>query len=245
MARADAICSVSAATRRDVERLLGSYRGILDVVPLTLSFPYGELEPTVAEARLEPIRRREGLLEFVLHVGSNQRRKNREGVIHTLAAVASSWDGKLVFAGQALTPELKQLARQLGVADRIVEVIKPSNQLLEALYNAALALLFPSRFEGFGWPIIEAQSCGCPVICSDRAPFPDVAGEAAMFCDPDGHVSLGSAVVTLSKNAELRESLRSRGHINAQRFGRRQMIARFVEIYGQLLSAERPAVAAA
>ena len=57
------------------------------------------------------------------------------------------------------------------MSERVVEIEEPSNELLEALYSSALVLLYPSRFEGFGWPIIEAQACGCPVICSDREPM--------------------------------------------------------------------------
>ena len=75
------------------------------------------------------------------------------------------------FRGQKLTPELRSLGEQLGVLERVVEVAGPANELLEALYSSAMVLLYPSRFEGFGWPNIKAQACGCPVICSNRKPM--------------------------------------------------------------------------
>ena len=74
---------------------------------------------------------------------------------------------QLVFAGEALSQSLVQLARDLKIYDRVVQVVLPDVKIIEALYNRAVALLFPSRYEGFGWPSIEAQACGCPVIASD------------------------------------------------------------------------------
>ncbi len=85
----------------------------------------------------------------------------------------------MVFAGEALPADLHELAARLGVAARVVEIVKPSDAVLEALYNRARALVFPSRFEGFGWPVIEAQACGCPVLCSDAGSLGEVAGEGA------------------------------------------------------------------
>ena len=136
----------------------------------------------------------------------------------------------MVFAGAPLDPALAQLAAQLGVAQRVVEVVDASNEQLEALYNGALALMFPSRFEGFGWPIVEAQACGCPVICSDREPFPEVAGGAAIHCDADDAAAFGRAILRLAAG-EGRDDLVHRGLENAARFARPAMIARFVAIY--------------
>ncbi len=232
--RADALACVSAATLRDAERLLRHYRGKLVVAPNALNYPYVVLEPQVTKERLADVAGINGQTPYVLNVGSNLRRKNRAGAIRAFALIASSWNGKLVFAGQPLTGELRSLAAQLAVADRIVEVIKPSNELLEALYNGAMALLFPSRFEGFGWPIIEAQACGCPVICSDMDPLPEVAGNAAIRCNADDHIGFGKAVMTLAYQPQLRAQLKRRGLANAQRYGKAPMIERMVSLYRQL-----------
>jgi glycosyltransferase involved in cell wall biosynthesis len=244
--RADAIACVSGATRADAQRLLDAFSGIVTVVPLALNGPYGALDRSIVEARLASIRARANLDAYVLLVGSNQHRKNRACALQAVSSIVSRWRGTLVVAGQGLTPELWQLARQLGVSQQIVEVIKPSDDLLHALYSGATALLFPSRFEGFGWPIIEAQACGCPVICSDRAPFPEVAGDAAILCDADDYGGFGNAILRLARDVEYREELRSRGMVNAARFGRRQMILRLLELYQQVLTLrpERSAAAA-
>ena len=78
---------------------------------------------------------------------------------------------QLVIAGEALGRNLTRLARELQIENRIVQVVRPDAALIEALYNRAVCLLFPSRYEGFGWPPIEAQACGCPVVASDIPPL--------------------------------------------------------------------------
>ena len=148
--RATAIACVSGATLRDAKQLLGNYAGKLVVAPNSLNYPYQRLDVDVVRRRLAAVSALSDGGEYVLAVGSNLRRKNREAAIHAIARIATSWPGRIVFAGELLSPEFRSLARQLGVMDRVVEIAGPSNELLEALYNGALALLFPSRFEGFG-----------------------------------------------------------------------------------------------
>src|SRR5438132_14165342 len=107
---------------------------------------------------------------FDLYVGSYVRRKNRARVVRIFARTKDHWNAQLVFAGDRLSNDLWTQARALGIADRIVEIVSAESELLEALYNQARALLFRSRFEGFGWPIAEAQACGCRLLCCDAAP---------------------------------------------------------------------------
>jgi len=231
--RARALACVSSATMHDAQRLLSGYPGEIVLTPNALNHPYRVLDERVARERIAAVPALRDGRPYVLNIGSNLRRKNRECALRTLAGIASSWNGRLLFAGQPLTAQLRQLALQLQVADRIVEVVKPSNDLLEALYNRALALLFPSRFEGFGWPIIEAQACGCPVLCSDREPFPEVAGGAAMMCDADDHDGFGRAILALEAGGP-REELRRRGLQNAGRYGESALIERLVSLYRQV-----------
>jgi glycosyltransferase involved in cell wall biosynthesis len=232
--RAGALACASNATLRDAQRLMTGYAGKLVVAPNALNYPYRALDRRALAQRLSAVAVIADGASYVLHVGSNLRRKNREGALRAVAECASWWNGKIVFAGQPLTRELWQLAQRLAIVDRIVEVPKPSDELLEGLYNGALALLFPSRFEGFGWPIIEAQACGCPVICGDREPMPEVAGDAAIFCHSEDYAALGDAVRTLANHAEVREHLRRRGLENARRYGTAQMISQIVRIYEHL-----------
>ena len=237
LARAQALACVSTATLQDAQRLLGDYAGRVILAPNALNYPYRVLEDRMIRDRLSQVEGLEPKHSYVLVVGSNLRRKNRECAIKAVAQIADQWHGQIVFAGQPLAVELRALAAQLHVADRVVDVVKPSNELLEALYCGATALLFPSRFEGFGWPIIEAQACACPVLCSDHPPLPEVAGDAALLFGADDYAGFGNAILTLSANPTTRESLRGRGLINAQRYERRAMTARFIELYQQLAPA--------
>src|SRR5439155_5162935 len=108
------------------------------------------------------------------------------------------WNWCLVFAAYELPQDLLSLADRLGISYRVMQVPNASDELLEALYNRAVTLLYPSRFEGFGWPIIEAQACGCPVICSDSGPLPEVAGDAGLFHSVDDEAGFASDLLRLS-----------------------------------------------
>ena len=234
LARAQAIACVSTTTLRDARRLLNGYSGQLVLAPNALNYPYGSIDSAAARRRVAEIPGLSAECPYVLHVGSNLRRKNRVAVLKAVANVADSWRGRVVFAGQPLDLELRGLASQLRIADRIVDVAKPSNELLEALYRSALALLFPSRFEGFGWPIIEAQACGCPVICSDREPLPEVSGGAAILCGADDYLAQGRAIVQLATDPVARAELAAAGRQNAGRYNPSTMIDRLLGLYRDL-----------
>src|SRR5205085_8923620 len=139
---------------------------------------------------------------FVLHVGSNLRRKNREGVLRIFALCQNKWNGLLVFAGDPLSASLRSLGRELGISDRIIEIPNADSGTLEALYNRATALLFPSTFEGFGWPIAEAHACGCPVLCVDREPMIEVAGNAALVHPVDDEAAFAADLLRLTEPEE-------------------------------------------
>jgi glycosyltransferase involved in cell wall biosynthesis len=232
--RAQALACVSSATKRDALRLLQGYTGAVTVTPNALNYPYRAITREQARGRLAAFPALDLANPFVLHVGSNLRRKNRQAVLRSVAAVRDSWPGRIVFAGEPLSAELRTLARELRLTDRVLEIVKPANEILEALYSQALALHFPSRFEGFGWPVIEAQACACPVICSNREPLPEVTGGAAILCDPEDFAAQGAAILKLAREPEIGEDLRYRGLRNAHSYATAPMIERFVSLYRQL-----------
>jgi glycosyltransferase involved in cell wall biosynthesis len=178
----------------------------------------------------------EGTAQFVLHVGSNLRRKNREGVLRIFARCKERWNGSLVFAGDALSPSLRSLGQELGVSDRIVEVPNADNQTLEALYNAATGLLFPSTFEGFGWPIAEAHACGCPVLCADRAPMSEVAGQGGLTHPIEDEAGFAADLLRLT-DAQERARWSARALENAKRFSTERMVAEYGKLYTSLAAA--------
>ena len=226
----DALVCVSNATRADAERLISCDGPLpkLEVANLGLSYPFRKLAQSEAMARLKNIP--ELRFPFVLHVGSNLPRKNREGVLRIFARNKRKWDARLVFAGDPMDTTQLSIANELGVADRVIQIKDATDESLEALYNCAIALLYPSFSEGFGWPIIEAQACGCPVVCSNLAPLPEAAGDAGLFHDLEDKAGFAADLLRLNDPAEQvrwsEKSLR-----NVERFSTEKMISRYIDIY--------------
>jgi len=231
--RADAVVCVSNATRDDAEQLVArnSPSPKIEMISNGLNYPYRKLSESEARARLANVS--ELSAPFVLHVGSNLPRKNRDGVIRIFARTKNSWNAKLVFAGDALTSDQLLLAERLGIRDRIVQIENATNEQLEALYSLATALVYPSFSEGFGWPIIEAQACGCPVVCSNIPPMPETAGDAALLHDAADEEGFAGDLVKLSDPAQS-AVWSERGLRNAERFSTEKMIACYIDIYRSL-----------
>jgi glycosyltransferase involved in cell wall biosynthesis len=232
---ANAIACVSRATLRDAQRLLRITNGKPELVQITLglSYPYRTLGPDETRARLIGHSRLMDGSKFVLHVGSNLRRKNREAALRIFARCREEWNGLLVFAGEPLSSRLRSSAEELGIADRVLEIPAPDNELLEGLYNGATALLFPSTFEGFGWPIAEAHACGCPVLCADREPMSEVAGDAGLTFAVEDEAAFAAAILRLTDAAE-HGRLKIKALENARRFSASRMVSEYVELYRSL-----------
>ncbi|HXX42033.1 MAG TPA: glycosyltransferase family 1 protein [Chthoniobacterales bacterium] len=233
--RADAVACISEATADDADRLIGHGVGRphISVVRMGLNYPYKKLPTEVARVRLGKLDHFNCDFPFALHVGSNLRRKNRDGVLRIFAKCREKWNGRLVFAGDLLNEDLLTLAGELGIADRVIQLHNPESEVLEILYNCATALIYPSRFEGFGWPIIEAQACGCPVICTNSGPLPEAAGDAGFLHrveDEDGFATDLLRLTNPTKRAIWSEgSLR-----HAEKFSTDKMIAQYLDIYRHL-----------
>jgi glycosyltransferase involved in cell wall biosynthesis len=226
------VACVSQYTFRDAQRILSGAQN-LRVVLNGLNYPFQPLD------RAESDRRLGGVIEikepFILHVGSNLARKNREGVLRIFAKAAEGTDLRLVFAGVALSEELLSLARELSVHERVIQVSKPEVRVLEALYNRAKVLLFPSRWEGFGWPPIEAQACGCPVVASDIPPLAEVLGDSAMLRPLDDEDGMAEQVRRVTFDDQYRERARRNGLENVRlRFETSRMMGEYVEVYREI-----------
>jgi glycosyltransferase involved in cell wall biosynthesis len=167
---------------------------------------------------------------FLLHVGSNLPRKNRRMLLQIIKQNSPPWPGHLCFAGEPVDGLLSKEAAELGILDRIHSVTNPNHRTLCSLYSLADALVFPSFSEGFGWPLIEAQACGTPVIASNVEPLPEISGGAALHADPHNEQAFASAVLTL-KHAATRKSLIEGGFKNVGRFGLAPMIDKYLALH--------------
>jgi glycosyltransferase involved in cell wall biosynthesis len=130
--------------------------------------------------------------------------------------------------GKPLSAADAALAAQLGLADALVPAQDVSTSALEALYSAADGLVFPSWEEGFGWPLLEAQSCGCRVFTSDREPMTEVAGEAAVYFDPAAPEAAAALVAAALRATSVHNHA---GLENARRFTTAAMIDGYCELY--------------
>ncbi len=223
------VACVSNATLNDLLRVAGIGGHRVSRVYNSLNYPYSHMEMTEAEVRLRKL-----CLDprepFLLHVGGNQWYKNRLGVLHIFAQLRKLVMPdmlKLVMVGKAWTDEMRRFVAGNGLADVTLELTSVADEDLRALYSTATLMLFPSLEEGFGWPIVEAQACRCAVATSNRSPMDEVAGDGAVYVDPE-NPSLAAATLkaALDKLPGIREaSLR-----NAARF-RSGMIEGYIALY--------------
>lgn len=238
LGRADHVACVTAATAADVHRLIAGPPAT-SVVHLGFQAPYRALPAAEADARLAAAGVDPAGGPFLLHVGSGLPRKNREGVLRTFDLMRRARaDLRLVFAGEALTGDVAAaLAARPEVAGRVVSLVDPADAVVEALYARALALVFPSRFEGFGWPVIEAQACGCPVLCGDTPALAEVAGEGAFIRGPDDAEAFATYALRLAADPAERARRVACGYANAARFDTGRMVDEYLALYGQLAAA--------
>ncbi|MCE0522890.1 MAG: glycosyltransferase family 4 protein [Methylacidiphilales bacterium] len=228
------VACISRATESDLIRLARpSMAGRSEVIPLALNYAYRPLPREEAMQILAKAGITLPFHGFVLHVGSGHPRKNREALLHAVARIKDSWPGKIVFAGDRISSEEMATARSLGVEDRLCEVARPDNEVLLALYNAAHGLVFMSFAEGFGWPVLEAQACGCPVICSNRTSVPEVAGEGALIHEPDDVEAIGRDMLRLQEPA-VRDALIASGFKNAGNYSSERMMGAYEKIYHRI-----------
>jgi glycosyltransferase involved in cell wall biosynthesis len=224
------VACVSRTTYDDVLRLTGLEPDRVSVLRNGLNYKYHHMSENLSLYHLEQI----GIADavpFLLHVGSNDWYKNKEGLLRIFCKFIRLAAGKkwhLVLAGQGLTDGLLFLAQEIGISDRIRETPNVTNQQLCALYSRAEGLIFPSLAEGFGWPIIEAQACGCPVFSSNRRPMTELGGDGAVYFDPLGVSEAAGIILQAIQN---KDHLRERGYRNAAKFSTWDMIDAYIQLY--------------
>jgi glycosyltransferase involved in cell wall biosynthesis len=238
---ADAIIVPSAATRSDLQRRVGSPRAPVHVVPSAAGARFVPL----ATAEAEPVVRRYGLAfrEYLLFVGNVEPRKNLVGLLRAYDSLRRGrrHGPALVIAGGAGWRNraiLDAMATSAYTSDiRIVGYVP--DEELAALMNGAIAFVYPSLYEGFGLPPLEAMACGTPVITSNRSSLPEVVGNAALLVDPEDTRELALAMARLVDDAPLREELRERGLERARAFSWQQTAELTSAVYESVVAAGR------
>jgi glycosyltransferase involved in cell wall biosynthesis len=205
------------STRDDLVRHLGTQPEKIDVAPLGVSVPTGVVPtpPDVLRGRLEL-----GDRPLVLSLSAKRPHKNLTRLLRALAGLDAAERPVLIVPGYA-TPheqELRELAAALGIAELVRLPGWLPAEDLEGLYAAATCVVFPSLYEGFGLPVLEAMARGVPVACSDRSSLPEVAGDAALLFDPEDEGAIRAAVARLLADEQLRDRLRRAGRARAATF---------------------------
>ena len=214
----------SQATKHDLCRVYGTPPDKVTVVHLGRD---ETLQPVDDPERLRQVRaklaidRGEQARPYLLYVGTLQPRKNLLRLIDAFAAVVDLVpDLVLVLAGQRgwLAEPIYRRVDELGLAGRVLFPGFVEDDDLAALLSGALAFVFPSLYEGFGIPVLEAQACGTPVLASNTSSLPEVAGDGALLVDPLSTAAIAAGLRRLLTEPELREHLRAPGYANVQRF---------------------------
>ncbi len=169
---------------------------------------------------------------FFLFVGRRGYYKNFDRALAALAA-APLRDVMLRCVGSPFTLEEQERITAAGLFDRVV-VHSSTDAELAGLYEAALGLLYPSRYEGFGLPLLEAMAHGCPVIASNASVLPEVGGDAALYAGPDDLDGWIAGLVQLAQNSDIRADLIARGYRRAAMFDWADSARRYSEIYDRL-----------
>lgn len=154
---------------------------------------------------------------YLFCVGNRKLHKNEYRVIEAFSAADVPEELRLIFSGSP-TAELLARIENRGMTGRFVFAGRIPELTLPSFYKGAIALLFPSLYEGFGLPVIEAMACGTPVITSNTTSLPEVAGEAALLVNPESVEEIASAIRRLLTDSCLQEDLRTRGYTQAAKF---------------------------
>lgn len=248
--RAKKIIAVSDCTKRDIIRFFGTpeekirviyeaaaseFREIKDESLLTFRQAQGHPERS---QRVKMVLDKYGLKRpFILNVGNPKPHKNWAGLIRAFAGLKKrGFDHRLILVGpdDPRFFEPKRLVGQLGLGRDVIFIEFVEKEDLPMLYSAADAFVFPSFYEGFGLPPLEAMACGTPVVCSNVASLPEVVGDAALMVDPNDIGGLAAAVSNVISDESLRKSLREKGLARAAQFSWQRTAEQTLEVYKEI-----------
>ncbi len=238
--RARRVIAISESTRQDVIRWLGKPSEQVDVVPCGVDERFYPRDA----ATVETFRREKGLPpRFILFLGTLEPRKNVVSLLEAYARLVASGEScpALIVAGAKgwFYEEVFAAVERLDLADRVGFPGYIPEEEKPLWYNAAEFFVYPSLFEGFGLPPLEAMACGAPVIVCDTSSLPEVVGEAGIRVPPGDVTALAEAMAAMLCDSVGRADCRERGLARAARFSWHETARQTVRVYERALSAER------
>jgi len=233
--RARLLLAVSENTRRDILAHLG-------VPPQKVRVTYNALPPGWGEGPAPPLppgMAQVGEAPFFFYAGNHKRHKNLPLLLEAFAGVrVQAREARLVLTGGR--EDLEVELRRLGLGPEVVFLGEVPHAALDGVYRSARALVFPSRYEGFGYPPLEAMGCGTPPIVSDAASLPEVVGEGGLIV-PEGEAApLREAMLRLLRDDALRRCLSEKARERARRFSWRALAEETLRAYRDAASGRAP-----
>ena len=213
VATADHVVCVSESTKADLMRLFDVPESKISVIHLGYSDVFAAQRGSV-DAPAQPQR------PYILYVGHRRGYKGFESALRAYASARTlrhEFD-LVAFGGPAFTKRENELIDSLGLRPDRVRRVAGGDEALASAYRAARAFVYPSRYEGFGIPPLEAMACGCPVACSNTSSVPEVVGSAAELFDPQSIGSIRTSLERVCFDASRRDELIARGFDRASRF---------------------------
>ena len=230
--RADRVICVSESTRRDLMDLFNPDPKKIQTIHL------GATRATPLDTGADSLKAHMIDRPFFLYVGMRGPYKNFDRVLRAYASrqsLRAEFD-LIVFGYAAFWDEEIELMASLGLEHPRVRQTTGNDALLGHLYSRAVALIYPSLYEGFGIPPLEAMAYGCPVLCSNRSSIPEVVGDAGLYFDPESVDSMADAMERVAAVAEFREDLSARGRERAKLFSWDRCAAQTMELYRELVT---------
>lgn len=232
--RADHVIAVSEATRRD---LIEFYQTPPEKISVLYHGVTADFQPVTDPGKLAAVRQKYGLGEkpFILSVGTLQPRKNYRRLIQALARLDDSL-ALVIVGGQGWNYEdIRSEVARLKLEMRVHILGFVANADLPALYSAASLFVYPSLYEGFGLPALEAMACGTPVVVSNQSALPEVVGEAGLLVDPHQVEDIAAAIARLLDDANMRRQFAQAGQARAAKFTWIGMATKLLDLYQQVL----------
>lgn len=237
--RAARIISLSEHTKRDIVETYGISAEMISAIPLAAPTHFA---PVSDDNELQRVRQTYGIVgEYILTVGSIQPRKNLARLVRAYASLRKKQIGdsfpKLVLVGKCawLYDETLRALQETGIKDSVILTGYVPESDLPALYSGARCFVYPSYFEGFGLPPLEAMKCGTPVMVGNATSLPEVVGDAALTVDPFDINAIASGLESMLNDSVLRDTLRVKGKARATFFDWRDTARRTLGVYEQVV----------
>ena len=230
---ADAILVPSSSTKYDVIDIFRCSEGKVHVIPHALDDVFFNIRSRSSHTckGLHPEER------YLLGIGNHKPHKNLVKLLKAFAITRKDVESKLVLIGteDSLSSEIRAIIDKLGIKKEVFFSGKLTDAELINLYSGALAFIFPSVYEGFGLPPLEAMACGVPVACSNSASLPEVVGDSALLFDPYTVDSIADAIIKITFDQKLRSSLTEKGRRRVRNFSWDSTATNILEVYNKII----------